>query len=431
MYAEKKYLIIPFLFLVCLAYLASFYLIFSYNYKIDFSSFYSAILALMDGENPYRPLSTTYLAVNELLPTNLNPPFTLWLISFAAQFNYLTALAIFAALYTILGLIAATLSFRYAFPAEFFKKNRLYLYLIYLSFYATMMNTLILQLGMVLFFFIMIGYHFYVKKRDCLAGFCWGIIVAIKLFPALLFFFVLKQRRIKVLITMIVTVAVAFLIPILVYGSKIYYDYFSMITRVLWYADSWNGSIYGFIFRIFVDTHDLAQNLIVIKCVYLSIFLLVLGWYLKKMGPTETQLINHQPFCLTIVMMLLLSPFGWLYYFPVLAFPLALTWTSTLNQTSNKQKLGWLLSLFFINFPMQYITDHEMIYFADRIGIFSFYFYGLLILVYFLAANPTLYRQAPDRKQNESYFIPATFLFFTFSLLESAIAFLVKSLIST
>lgn len=186
----------------------------------------------------------------------------------------------------------------------------------------------------------MLGYHFYLTNRCYLAGISWGIIIALKLFPALLLFYVLKQGRTRVFLTMLATFLLACLIPILFYGPTLYVQYHSMITRVLWFGDSWNASVYGFLFRLLIDTHYTSHNLIPIELLYSGLFLILLILYLKTLGPStvyKTHQVNHQPFCLTLVMMLLLSPFGWLYYFSLLMFPLVLTFSTVFEKKTRHQ----------------------------------------------------------------------------------------------
>jgi alpha-1,2-mannosyltransferase len=365
-----------------------FYFIFNGQYRLDFSSFYSANLALMAGKNPYMNLIANYLPpARRLLTANLNPPITLWLFTPLVHFNHRTAVIIWTTLSLIAGLISAGIAFNQAFSSKFLKENSLSLYLVYLSLFSSFINIAIGQIGNFLSFFIMVGYHFYLKKRNVLAGIFWGFIIAVKFFPGLLFFYVLKQGRFKVFAFMVASFLITCLIPLLAYGPTIYQQYYSMMTQVLWYGDNWNASIYGFIFRVLIDTPAHAKSFVLVKTVYVISFFILLIGYLKKLGPSEiNHQINHQPFALTLVMMLLMSPFGWLYYFSLLVFPLALIWIVAANEqtSSKKTMILWLLCLFLINFPMNYIGTKEMFGFIERINFLSYYFYGLLLLSYLL-----------------------------------------------
>lgn len=418
-----------FVFILISIYCLLFYFILTNQYRLDFTSFYSAALALMKDENPYRVLTTTYLPVAKKLSANLNPPIVLWAFNPLAKLNYHTALALWSAISFILGLIGAGIAFNYAFSARFLKKNWLNLYLIYLLFFSTIMNTAIVQLGAVLLFFIMLGYHFYLNNRNYLAGILWGFIIAVKLFPGLLFFYVLKQGRVKVFVIMLATFLLAWLIPLLIYGPTIYTQYYAMMTRVLWYGDSWNASIYGFIFRLFIDVHDTTQSLILIESFYIFLFFISLIWYLKKLGPSEINQINHQPFCLTLAMMLLMSPFCWLYYFPLLIFPLILAWLVAVDKKTSSIKaiLIWLVCLFLINFPMDYVSSWHMTNFINRLGFFSFYFYGLLLLIYLLTRTEKIVgANETDIDETKYFFLPVTFVIFAFGLLVPTISFIMR-----
>ena len=421
-----RYWQIPLVLIFIAIYSLLFYTVLTKERILDFTSFYTALLTLINNENPYRVLFTTFFPVAQKVSANLNPPIVLWLAKPLSYFSYQTALTLWTFLSLLLGLIAAGLSFHHAFSTQFLKKNRLYLYLFYLSLFSTMMNISIVQLGSVLFFFIMVGYHFYLKKHNYLAGIFWGLIIAMKLFPALLFFYVLKQRRFKVLIVMLVTFLLASLLPLVIDGPAIYSNYYSMMSRVLWYGDSWNASIYGYLFRLFIDNRNTSQSLIPIQTLYLILFFISLIWYLKKLGPCEKDSINHQPFCLTLTMMLFMSPFGWLYYFPMLTLPLLLSWimASEDKRTPLKSMLLWILCLFLINFPLGYVRTRDMPNFAIRISFSSCYFYGLFLLTYLLTLKEKIsgYREI-HLSEIEHHFIPVTLIILAFGLIATTLRF--------
>ncbi|WP_232220215.1 glycosyltransferase 87 family protein [Legionella tunisiensis] len=164
-----------------------FYFIFTYQYKLDFSSFYSAFQLFSNKQNPYQILYTTYLPTVKRLSANLNPPIVLWMLTPLLRLSYDLALIIWSAISLLLGLIGAHFSFKLAFPPDFMKKNWVSLYLMYLSLFATVMDTAIAQFGSILFFFIITGYYCYLKNKENSAGILWGVIIAMKFFPALLF----------------------------------------------------------------------------------------------------------------------------------------------------------------------------------------------------------------------------------------------------
>lgn len=408
-----------------------FYFIFKYYQRVDFSSFYLSSQALTQDENPYRNFYTTFLPSIKILPANLNPPFVLWGFGFLTQLSYSSALFVWVCMSFILGIIGITITFYYAFSKQFLQKNYINVYLLYFAFFPTLMNLVTLQFGCILLFLIMVGYYFYLNHRDYLAGISWGIIVAIKLFPALLFFYALKQGRKRVSAIMLVTVFIASLLPLLIHGPVVYEQYFRMMKGVFWYGDNWNASIYGYFFRLLWGGEKLPNMfyLKIVNLVYGVLFFILLLWYWRKLGPTESEPINHQPFCLTLAMMLLMSPFGWIYYFPLLVFPMILIWFVALTEqdASTKTIFIWLLCLFLINFPVDYVNSQDMSHLWVRISFFSCPFYGLLLLSYLLGTRKKIYgNNELQCIATKHYSISAMIVILIFGVLVPVIYYLIR-----
>lgn len=388
----SRYWLIGLFFLVSATYSCLFYFILSHQYKIDFSSLYSALELFNARFNPYQQtLFVNYLPNIKKLAANLNPPFVLWLFKPLNYLHYEDALLFWSCLSFLLGLIGAYFCFRLTFSKTFFKKNWFSLYLIYLTLFSTIATTALAQFGTILFFLIMTGYYCYLNKQDYLAGFLWGTVIAIKLFPALLFIFVLSEKRYKLFLLMLGFCLLLSLFPWLESGSLIYKQYFSLIASVSWYGDNWNASIYGFISRLFKNNLP-TTNYLSIPIIYGGTFLLALGWYCKKLfqnlaRPNSTYY-THQAFCLTLVMMLLLSPLGWLYYFNLLIFPLVWCEKNIASEKERNLALIWLICLFLINAPVDYVHIMNMPTFISKIGFYSLHFYGLLLLTYLIMQQP-------------------------------------------
>ena len=383
--------------LVCL-YSLLFHFIFTHSIRIDYSSFYSCSKALFQGDNPYQSLYTTYLPTVKKISLNINPPIVLMLFMPLSKMGYSASLILWSSISIVFGLITASVSFKLAFKPAFLRQHRTSLYLIYFAFFPPIINLAIGQLGTLIGFFVITGYYFYTKKQDIPAAIMWGIIIAMKFFPGLLFFYALKQRRYKVMGIMAVTVAIISIIPYLAYGAGIYSNYFNMLSHLTWYGDNWNASFNGFLFRVLTDAHSTAIDLFLVKYLYVILFFISLIWYLKKIDsktdataqalssnvnrvPSD----NHHAFSLTLVMMLLMSPFGWIYYFPLMILPLCLTWSDvSALHAGKKMRFAWILCLFLINFPMNYLPIQHVTSGIEQWTLHSFYFYGLCLLVYLL-----------------------------------------------
>ncbi|MCA0402364.1 MAG: DUF2029 domain-containing protein [Proteobacteria bacterium] len=390
-----------FLFLILFIYSLLFYFIFNYQYKLDFSSLYSACEALKNGINPYQVLTTSYLPEVKKLPANLNPPFVLWFFSLFIKLSYLKAVFLWLILSIALSIIAARTLFILAFTKDSYLEIWREFYFFYFALFSTLINIAILQLGFLLFFLIMLGYSALLKERDGVAGFLWGMAAAIKLFPALLFIYLIKNKRMNAFNFMLASFLLLSFIPALLYGTELYQQYYSMLSRVLWYGDSWNASLYGYLFRLFIDNRNTMQSLFPIKLGFFLCFIILVCIYYQKLEPllsVKTLKINHQGFCLTLIFMLLLSPFGWLYYFSLILFPLLLNLTTALQDKTKKQLYRWFLLLFLLNFPIDYVNAWDMS-FMGRVGFYSFYFYGLLLLAYQTIRNRELVTQNFELKE--------------------------------
>ncbi|CEK09506.1 glycosyltransferase family 87 protein [Legionella hackeliae] len=412
-----------FLFLLA-SYGLLFYFILTFQQGIDFASFYSASQMLAMGDNPYQTLVATYLPVVKKLACNLNPPIVLILFNPLVQLNYHTALVIWWLVSLILSLVSARLVFKLVFSPDFYQQNWPNLYLLYLAFFGILMDRAIAQLGALLLFCILFGYHFYVKKNDCLAGILWGFIIALKFFPAMLFFYVLLQKRYKTFLIMSTVTLLLCILPILLYGMTIYQQYFSMMSQIRWYGDNWNASIYGYFFRIFIDTNNKTQSHIFVNTLYGLSFIVLLLWYLKTAIKMQANAMDKHFFALSLAMMLLLSPFGWLYYFSLLIFPLCLTWeTLFLHGYNFKHNILWLLSLFLLNFPIDYLSSKKMTELTNKFFIYSFYFYGLLLLIFLLSHQRTQITRSRHALTNSRY-VPVIAIIFIFGFLVPVLSFL-------
>lgn len=365
-------------------YLLLFYFVVTNQLRLDFYSFYQAAIEYSQNINPYHNLKASFLPTPIPVPVNLNPPLFLELMLPLTHLHYKAAAIVWTGLSITLGIIGALITF--FLTGTHSRKNCSLFLLIYLSMYATILNLSIGQVGNFLLFFIIAGYYFYLRQNNILAGVFWGVISTIKLFPALIIFFVISQKRYKTLGFMLGSSLLVMLIPLMTHGFSMYEHYVHLIPQINWYGDSWNASLQGFIYRLFGPIKGPAQQNLVKACT-LSVFFVVLFWYIKKLIDLRANSPkNHQAFALTLVLMLLLSPLGWLYYFPMLLLPLMLTWQrqGTIKNQSSIHTALWVSCLFLINMPIGYIEVKTMHSFALKVSLYSSHFYGLVLLLYFL-----------------------------------------------
>ncbi|MCL9682658.1 glycosyltransferase family 87 protein [Legionella maioricensis] len=408
-------------------YCALFYTMITCQYNSDFASFYSSALAARQGHNPYQTIFTSFLPIKTQSLINLNPPIILLLFYPLTYFSYPVALNIWLVLSIIMGLIGAWYTFKIVFAQNFIKKNWLSLYATYLFFFFTLICLSTNQVGTLLLLCLMLGYYFYLKNDDYLAGILWGFIIGLKLFPGLLFFYVLRQNRIKLFIIMLAAVAFCFLIPLLIYGPTVYSQFYNAMIGIEWYENLWNASVLAFIHRLFAEINYIDW---VMPTYIIVLFVSLIGylWSLTSNGTSDD--INHQPFCLTLVTMLILSPLGWVYYFPILLFPLMLLWASIMQEKeplSQSAKI-WLTGLFLLNFPTAGITTMQVVHYDDKTQLIPFYFFGLVVLIYLLTVNKKYLPGNNDViiDEQKNSFLLITFLIMAFSFIIPSTGFLLR-----
>lgn len=385
--------------LLTLIYSLFFYFLIHQQLNTDFPAFYGATLTYIHDGNPFIKLNSDFLGQDIALPININPPIFLQLLIPITYLSYANSWLLWSIASLIFGLLGALLCLYLATDKAYFKKNYFWCSALYLLTYSSLMNTSVSQIGGFLLFFVMLGYLFYLKNYDFWAGSVWGLVIAIKLFPGLLFFFTLKERRYRVFYCMLLSTLILCLWPLYTKGIIIYNEYIQGVKDVVWYGISWNASFYGFISRM-LNTH---QQLIQLG--YVLFFLSAVYWYLKMLRPTNMQ---HHGFCLTLVMMLILSPFGWLYYFSLLLMPLLVT-VRALNTGGVKSSTTiylWAFCVVCLNIPYD-IVLYKTAPFIEKISIYSLYFYGLIILNYLLcsASNVSVMEHTPS-KLHARYKIP-------------------------
>lgn len=375
---QSKLLQIGLTIFLLVIYAILFSIIYSSDSRLDFLSFYSSFDALNKEQNPYQLISTPInTPFPGLIPANLNPPILFFFLSPLMLFDYYTSLTIWNLFSIILGILGARKVFYYSFSLSFIKKNGYYLYLIYLLCLPTLMNLGIAQIGSFLLYFLIYGYDFYIKKQDIKAGIFWGIIAAIKLFPALLLLFLIFQKRYFAFLIMFLTLLGLTLVPVIIYGSHIYHDYISMMHQVVWYGKSWNGSLLGMLYRLFINNLELPTILFL----YLFLAVLILIYYVAKIVQLKKIHATYHAFCLTAVIMLYLSPFAWLYYFSILLIPLTFIWVSLQNKMT---KIIMIAVIILINLPINNIPLIDMDSLISRLSYGSFLFYGLTLILYLI-----------------------------------------------
>ena len=386
------------------------------EWGFDFYSYYVTAAELVSGKNPYHIFFVNNIgrAPHLWMSANPNLPITLLFFSILTHFYYMKAFVIWVIFSGALGLFGVYRVCVCFYPKALTKNSILLICLAYLSAFPVLMNTALGQLGGLLLFLLANGYWFYLQKKEMHAGFWWGLLIALKIFPGLLFVYSMLKKRYRLFFWLLGFSALWTLFPLFFIHAEIYRQYLLNInTNISWYGFNWNASIFGFLFRLLVDVKqqkvvDLATgsvaNLIVpnhiqqvfwTKAIFFCIACIALTGFIVFFKRIAGNL-KHKDFAFLVVLMLLLSPLGWGYYFPMLLIPLLATMPSA------KVNINYFILLFIclllLYFPMPIIHAIQMKSILAKIGVYSLSFYGLLILAYLtLKIN----RDPDDKLEND------------------------------
>ena len=179
------------------------------------------------------------------------------------------------------------------------------------------------QVTFILFLPLIAGWLALRKGQDFLAGAWIGLAASLKPFFGLflLLFFVGRYWRAAtgfIFICFLALIGGAWLA-----GINSYFEYMSILGDVTWLSASWNGSIAGYLDRIFKGIGgDSASHLIwlsgAIKIAIVSAVFLIGAGATVVTRNLDREVRADILFALAIPAMLLISPLGWLYYYPFL-----------------------------------------------------------------------------------------------------------------
>jgi alpha-1,2-mannosyltransferase len=357
----------------------------------DFRTFYISAESFMRGENIYssNALGTEQFKAEidaaPVLHPNLNPPFFTLLVLPFATLNYNFAFSIFSILSVLSGAIAIWAIHRELFTNDSKPVLRPTLVL-YLAYFPTLAAIILGQLSIYLLLILTLVWVHSRQGRDEATGILLGLALAVKLYTGLFLIFFLIRRRWRVVAWYITSFIIFNFVSLLLFRIDTFKNYLETLVSIYWYNAVWNASFLGFSSRIIQNINGTSiESTARVVSLLLSLSLLALilwiAWPDKKRVSEKLALQRYDLcFALYLVAMLLISPLGWMYYFPLLLFPFLIIWRIA-NQY-NQSKLAkvaiaaWLLSTIPV---LQNSTVGNNIFLTlIRGGIYS---YSLLILI--------------------------------------------------
>lgn len=257
------------------------------------------------------------------LGPNLNPPVFMLLMQPLARLPYKLAWWIWAGLSIVcLAWTAWSVS---AFTSPSSRINCLPWLAAMLAFSPGMANFELGQLGWLLTLMLARSWLALRRGHTSAAGLWLGAAIALKPFlaPFLLGLWLIKEPR--ALRTTLATTTVLTLLGVIAFGAQASFDYLAMARHVSWTATNWNGSWTGFFDRVFIGLpqSNWPANQSLSRTLAAAFSLITLGitiWILRRheRGSHEPSDSADTLFATMTPAALLISPLGWLYYFPAL-----------------------------------------------------------------------------------------------------------------
>lgn len=409
-----------------------------YLYHTDFFKFYQSARFYFSGQNIYDqviyPLNAYEVTIWHskflLLNKDLNPPFFTILLLPTAWLSYSSALMSWF-VFSVVTMIAGILLVLKLSPMLWHNKaQRLWALTGLVLYFPNYLNLYIGQLSSLLLLLTILSLHACRDNKHRIAGILLGFALSIKLFFGIFLILFVVRKQWRVLRYMIATCVICSVIALWFFGINTYRQYFFNLKHIYWYSGNWNGSLLGFLTRLFGGNHE--GNYAVFNLpqltqpVYLILsFLLLIGFVLilhsaqkakatvndsRRLHVSHAENMTNNPhdtavnilneniiiqatklnyrdeldwqFSLVIVLMLLVSPLGWVYYFGLLIIPFITIIRLNENLAQFNRNLI-LLSLIILlssipahyRFPME-ITQPLMVFTWA-----SYYFYALMLLL--------------------------------------------------
>jgi hypothetical protein len=363
-----------------------------YPQSTDFYKFYMSSKLLWSGNNVYTLIpitdSNAIPAIGKYLHPNLNSPFHILCMSLFGLTNFQTAFLVWSLFSFCCGLLAITLFYQTITNNSINLTSLMTMWMIFLLYFPSWINFRLGQFSFFLLFLIVISWRFSRRGQDVAAGMVLGLAAGLKLFFGIFVILFICYRRWRLVFFLIGTFLACNILSLIIFKMPTYENFFYLLQNMPWYAGSWNASFLGFFTRIFGGSMNIPLlNLPwLARALSLLLSLALLVWMISWIrrgscgsGGDHFDLV----FSLALVEMLLISPYGWLYYFPILILPMIVAWRFVKNNNFNSVSkfliiLIWVLTT--IPTPLISAEDLKMnqpIVWFTSVGI---YFYALLAL---------------------------------------------------
>jgi hypothetical protein len=366
----------------------------------DFFLFYQSARFLLEGGSIYKPIpyhptqddldrmtDKAKLTSQYLFPNQNTPLHTLFMLPYAT-IPLKQGFWLWSIVSLVLGLMAVGFI---AFSANS-KKNHLTVFLslaiLLFSYFPTIANAILGgQWGLCMLWFVVLIWLTARNEKYVTAGIILGLAMSVKIIFGLYLLYYTFRRNWKIVACSLWTFFILNLIGLFIFGLSTYKKHFLNLETVPQFMNaSWNASLMAFFTRIFGG----AENIPLIMMPGLAYalastfsMLIILGIIWSAWSHSKERSLTHYDigFSLSTVGMLLISPVGWMYYFPILILPAFVIWNASGSlKYKNIYRCSvvtfWLISSIPTDFiPSIYKDMNEPLLWFTSAG---YYFYALI-----------------------------------------------------
>ena len=366
----------------------------------DFFSFYQSARFLLEGESIYKPIPY-HPAQNDLarmtekakrnsencFPNMNSPLHTLLMLPFATM-PLKQGFLLWSIVSLVLGLMATGFIAFGTLSKEYQLMGFLSLSILLFGYFPTIANVILGgQWGLCILWFVVLIWLIARKGKYITAGIVLGLAMSVKIIFGLYLLYFLVRRNWKMMTCSLFTFFILNLMGVFIFGAATYRQHFFNLETVPQFINaSWNASSTAFFTRIFGGAENIPLIMLPGAAYALAStfsMLLILGIIWSAWSHSKERSLTHYDigFSLTTVAMLLISPVGWMYYFPILIIPAFVIWNASASlKNKNIYRCSVVASWMISSIPTEFIPsiyeemNEPLLWFTSA----GYYFYALV-----------------------------------------------------
>ena len=255
----------------------------------------------------------------------------------------------------------------------FKKPERVFFFLLssilFIQFFPTKFTLTLGQINLVILFFITGSFYFFKKKKNTMAGIFLALASLIKIFPAFLMLFYLKEKKKKTIFSFLFVCLLGILLTMILLKPSSIFAYFGGVGKNLFFQAG-NLSYFDQSLNSFLMRLNLAADWRLLLRIVLSLFLANL--FLKSKNKAFSF------FGLAVMITIFFPSFVWLHHYVVL-IPLMVVLFVKINNLSNFLLKALLLIGYFVC-SLHFRNPKTLV--NQNIILISHPFFGALILIF-------------------------------------------------